>query len=140
MPRFSAYKEATREVKVELTTGDTLTLHYAPSRYAGDLPKRSSEVGFLARSLGITGETTATADPEKIAQLEAKMIPNAEYVARLVVRWDFTDDKDKPIPVTREWIEENVGDTDQQRMAEALREDQFPSPGQPSNKDSTTTA
>lgn len=100
MPKFSQYKSFTRQVTVKLSDNETLTIHYTPARVSGERWDNF---------------TSGNKDFDDTALL-----------ASVVTGWDWTDDKDKAIPATAEFLKENVCVGDRLSMITAIVNDVFP--------------
>lgn len=109
MPKHSSYKTFTRPVSVELANGDTLTIEYAPSHLCPDFWNE------LVTEEDKPGSTETRAD-------------DAFFLSKVAVRWDWLDDKDKPIPITIEFLRagDNVSSEDLRAMVTAIMNAQNP--------------
>jgi hypothetical protein len=105
LPKFKSYKSFTRPLNVTLVNGEELQLLYCPAKYSG---------AFLEKT--------------KRTERDAPMA-DEEFLAKILNSWDWTDEKDKPIPITAEFIREEVGIVDRRAMIEAIFKDVFPNDG-----------
>jgi hypothetical protein len=111
MPQFKKTKAFTRNVSVDLTDGDKLCVTYAPARVS---EQEWSVYTSDANSLGST------------------------FLSKILVAWDWTDEKEKPIPITAQFLKEEVGVPDLVRIAKAIIQDVFPPPNPVTNANSSS--
>jgi hypothetical protein len=121
MPKYKSYELFTRPVTVPLLNGDLLTIHYCPARYSNTFNKGITASGAGGRSNQdfifhmVGGDIPSEKDKEK-----------SKPEKPVVGWWDWTDEQDKPIPITLEWLAERVNLTDQTAIVNAIVGDLFP--------------
>jgi hypothetical protein len=100
LPKHNAYRTFVRTVAVKLKTGDTLSVSYCPAKYTQELHNKGQ------------GE-----NPE---------LDDTKFIMGVVSGWDFTDEKDKPIPITEKFLASEICVTDRANIVKAIFTDLDP--------------
>lgn len=114
MPSLKKYKSFTRSLSVPLSTGDTLTISYRPAAYNGAFHKKNTDGGAP--------------------------LSDEAFLLQILAGWDFTDEKEKIVPITAQAIAEDLSIQDRGACVRAIFDDLFPNDGRSMSSNSVSAS